>query len=111
MDEPVGELMDIDPAQAAHLTFLRRLVTALTAVMIGGLLVLIVLFVTRFPTISATAPSKTIAFDLPASITLPDGAAPIAFTRGSDWVAITTETEILIYDAATGAHRQTVTLK
>ncbi|MEN8838849.1 MAG: DUF6476 family protein, partial [Celeribacter marinus] len=41
MDEPVGELMDIDPAQAAHLTFLRRLVTALTVVMIGGLLVLI----------------------------------------------------------------------
>ncbi|WP_417257742.1 DUF6476 family protein [Celeribacter sp.] len=104
MDKPVGELVDIDPAEAARLTFLRRLVTVLTAVMIGGLLVLIVLFVTRFP----TAGPKAVSFDLPDAITLPEGAAPIAFTRGSDWVAITTETEILIYDAATGDIRQTV---
>ncbi len=106
MDKPVGELMDIDPAEAAHLTFLRRLVTVLTAVMIGGLLVLIVLFVTRFP----SATSQVVSFELPASITLPEGAAPIAFTRGSDWVAITTETAIMIFDATTGDLRQTVTI-
>ncbi len=97
--------MEIDPAEAARLTFLRRLVTVLTVVMIGGFLVLIALLVTRFPTSGDTS---RVSFDLPEVIDLPDGVAPLAFTRGPDWVAITTEVEILIYDATTGALRQRV---
>lgn len=100
MDDPV----ELDPREAAGLRFLRRLVTVLTVVMIGGLLVLITLFVTRFPT-AAPAP---VSFDLPEALALPEGVTPLAFTRGPDWVAITTEEAVLIYDAATGALRQRV---
>ncbi|GAA3854033.1 DUF6476 family protein [Celeribacter arenosi] len=97
---------EIDPKEAANLRLLRRLVTALTVVMIGGLLVLIVLFVTRFPTVSAP-----VSYDLPDAITLPEGVTPTAFTRGRDWVAITTPDEILIYDAQSGDLRQRIVIE
>ena len=77
--------------------------TVLTATMIAGLLVLIVLFVTRFP--SAEAP-------LPDAITLPDGARATAFTQGSGWYAVVTEAdEILIYDRESGALRQRIAIE
>jgi hypothetical protein len=42
---------------------------------------------------------------------LPDGATATAFTQGSDWYAIVTDTnQILIYDRLTGALRQTVVI-
>ncbi|SER58164.1 hypothetical protein SAMN04490244_101567 [Tranquillimonas rosea] len=92
-------------AEARGLTFLRRLVTVLTATMIAGLVILIALFVTRFPDASGAVP-------LPDSIALPDGARATAFTRGPDWFAVVTEDErILILDAETGALRQTVTVE
>jgi hypothetical protein len=92
-----------DPIEPANLRFLRRLVTVLTTVMIGGVIVVIGLLVTR---LSSTAPI------LPAKIALPGGATAQAFTQGDDWYAIvTTNDQILIYDRLTGALRQTVTLK
>jgi hypothetical protein len=91
-----------DPIEPANLRFLRRLVTVLTTVMIGGVIVVIGLLVTR---LSSNAPT------LPAEITLPEGANATAFTQGDDWYAIvTTDEQILIYDRLTGALRQTVTL-
>jgi hypothetical protein len=49
---------------------------------------------------------------LPDSITLPDGTRATAFTQGSDWYAVVTaQDQILIFDRATGALRQTVTLQ
>jgi hypothetical protein len=76
-------------------------VTGLTAVMIAGLLVLIVLFVTRFPD---PAPS------LPEAVTLPDGARASAVTFGPGWYAVvTTDNRILIFDEGSGALRQSVT--
>lgn len=48
---------------------------------------------------------------LPEQVTLPDGSTATAFTIGSDWFGIVTESdEILIYDRATGTLRQTITL-
>ncbi|MFT7596409.1 MAG: hypothetical protein ACI8R4_003744 [Paracoccaceae bacterium] len=89
--------------EPANLRFLRILVTTLTAVMIGGLLVIVGLLVMRF---SSTAPV------LPDSITLPDGTKAQAFTMGKGWYAVVTgDDKILIFDRTTGALRQTITLE
>lgn len=84
--------------------YLRTLVTVLTSVMILGFLVIVGLFVTKFS--RATAPA------MPDQITLPDGTTPTAFTRGNGWYAIVTDGDrILIFDAATGALRQTIQIE
>ncbi|WP_257883634.1 DUF6476 family protein [Roseobacter insulae] len=89
-------------AEPANLRFLRRLVTVLTATMIGGLLLIIALIVTRFN----DAPP-----DLPAEIALPGGAKAISFTQGPGWFAVVTDAdEILIYDRITGQLRQSITI-
>ncbi len=91
----------------AGLTLMRRLVTSLLVVMILGFLLLIGLLVTRFPSMNTP-----VSFDFPENITLPDGAQAQNFTRGADWIAIvTTNDEILIFDATTGDLRQTVVIE
>ena len=78
--------------------------------MILGLLVIIGLFVMRFA--ATPQPGAGVAATaLPESIALPEGARAAGFARGGDWFAVVTEDDrILIYDAASGALRQTVTL-
>ncbi len=94
----------------AHLRFLRRLVTVLTAVMIGGLLVLIVLFVIRFPVMRENTGAG--AFELPSSIALPSGAKAQSITMGGDWIGIVTQDDrILIYDRISGALRQEIAIE
>ena len=74
--------------------------TVLTVVMIAGVLVVIVLLVTR---LNRDTPV------LPDQISLPEGVSARAFTQGTDWYAIvTSDDQILIYDRLTGALRQTV---
>jgi hypothetical protein len=91
-----------DSGEAANLRFLRILVTVLTATMIAGLLVLIVLFVTRFP--DQVTP-------LPDSITLPAGETATAFTQSRSWYAVVTaDEEILIFDRETGTLRQRIAI-
>ena len=94
-----------DPSVSnGHIRLLRWLVTTLTATMIVGLIVLIVLFVTRFPDPGA-AP-------FPQTIRLPEGTRVTAFTRGPDWFAVVTEAqEILILDAETQAVRQRIAIE
>ncbi|MFB9148894.1 DUF6476 family protein [Roseovarius ramblicola] len=93
------------PVSPATLKFLARLVTVLTATMILGLLVIVGLLVTRFwsePDLPA----------LPGAITLPEGAHATAFTQGEGWYAVVTDDRrILIYDRASGALRQEVTIR
>ncbi|MEE3071250.1 DUF6476 family protein [Donghicola tyrosinivorans] len=75
--------------------FLRRLVTALTVVMMGGLLAITVVIVLRFPD-----PTPL----LPEDLSLPEGVRVAAVTQGKGWFAITTEDQrILIFDAISGA--------
>lgn len=75
----------------------------LTATMIGGVLVIIVLIVMRFYDVPPP---------LPARLTLPDGIEAIAFTQGPDWYAIvTSDDRILIYDRITGQLTQTVEIE
>mgnify|MGYP006945885404 CR=1 FL=1 len=81
--------------------YLRLLVTILTATMVIGFIVIVVLFVTKF--------SDAFGPDLPDVITLPDGSEPLAFTQGANWYAVVTkDDQVLIYDRETGVLRQTL---
>ncbi|MFK7745966.1 MAG: DUF6476 family protein [Roseobacter sp.] len=102
MDNP--ELTpDPQTPEPANLKFLRRLVTVLTATMIGGVLLIIGLIVIRFYDVPPI---------LPQSLELPGGAAAVSFTQGPDWYAVVTDADqILIYDRVTGQLRQTVDVK
>lgn len=92
------------PVDAGTVKYLRILVTVLSATMILGFIVIVVLFVIRF--------SDAFGPDLPDVITLPDGSVPVAFTRASDWYAVVTDdNRILIFDLDSGALRQTVTVE
>lgn len=93
---------DEEVAEPANLRFLRRLVTVLTATMIGGVLLIVVLIVIRFHDVPP---------ELPGRISLPDGAEALAFTQGPDWFAVvTTDDVILIFDRVTGELRQTISI-
>ena len=98
-------LDDIEtPPEPANLRFLRRLVTVLTAIMIGGVVTVVGLLVIRLNADPAPLP-------LPETITLPDGTTATSFTVGSDWYGVVTEDDrILIFDQVTGTLRQTVIL-
>ena len=68
--------------------------------MIGGLVVVVGLLVTRF---YSAGP------EMPDSIELPDGSEATAFTRGDTWYAVVTaDNQILIFDAMTGQLKQTI---
>lgn len=70
--------------------------------MIGGLVVVVALLVTRF---YGDGP------EMPESITLPDGSEATAFTKGDGWYAVVTaDNQILIFDALTGQLKQTVAI-
>ena len=87
------------PEEPANLAFLRRLVTVLTIIMIGGVVTVVALLVIRLNAGPAPLP-------LPEQVTLPDGATATAFTVGSDWFAVVTENDqILIFDQVTGTLR------
>ncbi|MRH22346.1 DUF6476 family protein [Rhodovulum strictum] len=87
-----------------NLKLLRVLVTLLLVTMIAGFLVIVALFVIRMPG-GGSLP-------LPEALSMPEGATATAFTRGRDWVAVVTaDDRILIFDAGTGALRQTVRIE
>ena len=93
------------------LRFVRGLVLVLTATMIVGMVVLVVLFATRFPGSGATSAAST-EFILPDTLELPEGATVQAITKGQGWWAVVTgDDRILIFDAETGALRQSVELQ
>ena len=90
-----------EPQLPPSLRTLKRLVTALTVVMIAGFLVLIGAFVHA---VGEPWP--------PGSVDLPEGAEAAAFTQGSDWFAVVTaDDRILIYDRLTGRLRQTLAIE
>ena len=86
-----------------QLIFLKRLVTTLGVVMIGGFLVLIAALVIRL---------NADPLPLPERISLPEGVTATAFTQGTDWFAVvTSDNRILIYDRTTSALRQEVAIE
>lgn len=100
----MGSDMDNAPEdqlpEPANLRFLRRLVTVLTAVMIGGVILITSLIVIRYN--QSAAP-------LPDTITLPDGTTATAFTQARNWYAVVTEDDqILIFSRDSGNLLQTI---
>ena len=76
-----------------ELRFLKRLVTVLTATLIGGCLTILVLLVIRLP-----GPAEV---PFPATLEMPANAEPAAVTRGEDFFAVVTrDGRILIFDEA-----------
>jgi Flp pilus assembly protein protease CpaA len=82
-----------DAALPPSLRLLKWLVILLTLTMIGGVITVVGLLVTRMPqAFSATAPN------LPEGLRLPEGTQPAAITFGAGWIAVvTTDDRILIY--------------
>jgi Flp pilus assembly protein protease CpaA len=82
-----------DPALPPSLRFLKWLVIVLTLTMIGGVITVVGLLVTRMPqAFSAPAPS------LPEGFTLPEGTTAEAVTFGDGWIAVVTaDNRILIF--------------
>ena len=79
------------------------MVTVLTAVMILGLLLIVGLLVIRY--------QRPSPLPLPDAITLPDGAQVQSVTYGPGFYAVISDDgQLRLYDRATGALRQTVTL-
>lgn len=96
--------MTEDDPDPLNLRVLRILVTALTVVMIVGLITVVIVFVTRFP----SADGGT-TLSLPSQIELPEGVTADAVTMAEDWYAVvTTDQRILVYDRTTGNLLQTV---
>ncbi|WP_295073810.1 DUF6476 family protein [Tabrizicola sp.] len=83
-----------DVALPPSLRLLKWLVILLTLTMIGGVITVVTLIVTRMPqAFTASAPK------VPAELALPDGATASAVTFGSGWTAVvTTDQRILIFD-------------
>ncbi len=87
------------------LRFLKALVIVLTLTLIVGVITIVWVIVTRMPQAIQGLPR------MPESITLPDGTTATAFTQGDRWYAVVTaDDRILIFDRATGALRQSVTI-
>ncbi len=100
----MNDTPETQPVDPALVKYLRVLVTALSVTMILGFIVIVVLFVTKF--------SDAFSPELPDTITLPDGSAASAFTRGDGWYAVVTgDNKILIYNQKTGALRQEIQIE
>lgn len=84
-----------DAALPPSLRLLKWLVILLTLTMIGGVITVVALIVTRMPqAFTVSAPR------LPDEVRLPDGAKPAAVTFGTGWTAVvTTDDTILIFDS------------
>jgi len=94
-----------DPVLPPSLRLLKWLVIALTLTMIGGVITVVALLVTRMPqAFSAVSPS------LPQGFTLPAGAEARAVTFGEGWIAVVTEDDRILIFGRDGRLRQEVTL-
>lgn len=76
-----------------ELRFLKTLVTGLTLVMGLGIIAVVALLWVRL--------GQPVLPELPASVTLPEGAVPEALSFGPNWlVVVTTDGQVLLYDRA-----------
>ena len=101
---PMNDTPDPNPIDPGLVKYLRLLVTVLTAVMVVGFIVIVVLFVTKF--------SDAFGPEMPDEITLPDGTMPTAYTRGDGWYAVVTgDNKILIFNAETGELLQEIAVE
>ena len=96
----VADMDDVPEALPPHLTYLKRLVTVLTVVMIAGFILMITMLVIRL---------NRDPLPLPDRITLPEGTSAYSFTQGQDWFGVvTSDNQILVYDRASNRLIQTI---
>ena len=87
------------------LRLLKWLVIALTLTMIGGVITVVGLLVTRMP--QAFAPAGP---SLPDGFALPEGAKAQAVTFGEGWIAVVTDDSRILIFGRDGTLRQEVAL-
>ncbi len=78
--------MDAPVKEPKNLRMLRRLVTVLTVVMIGGLLTIVAVIVMQFTRTTSVATGPA----LPPDIALPGSETAQAVTFGKGWIAVVT---------------------
>ncbi|MBN8630324.1 MAG: hypothetical protein J0L76_05670 [Rhodobacterales bacterium] len=94
-----------DAALPPSLRLLKWLVILLTLSMIGGVITVVWLLVTRMPqAMGTTLP------ELPSGLVLPEGAKPEAVTFGQGWIAVVTGDERILIFGADGRLRQEVVM-
>lgn len=86
------------------LRWLKWLVTTLMVTLILGVIAIVALLVTRLPGGGPAAPL------LPASLSLPAGAAPQAITQGQGWVGVVTTDNRLFLFAPDGRLLQEIAI-
>ncbi len=87
------------------LRLLKWLVIVLTLTMIGGVITVVGLIVTRMPqAFTSTAPS------LPEGLTLPAGSTPVAVTFGTGWIAVVTDQGRILIFGREGTLRQDIVI-
>lgn len=83
------------------LRLLKVLVIVLMITMIGGVITVVGLLVTRMPTARDLTPA------LPASLQMPAGATPQAITMAPGWIGVvTTDNRILIFTPQGTLHQE-----
>lgn len=100
MSDPVPTDAPLPPS----LRLLKWLVIVLTLTMIGGVITVVGLIVTRLPQAFSAGP------ELPADLTLPDGARAQAVTFGTGWTAVVTSDDRILIFGRDGDLRQEVKL-
>ena len=103
---PPADIPDApDAALPPSLRLLKWLVILLTLTMIGGVITVVGLIVTRMPEAFSTSTPQ-----VPTELALPAGAKAAAVTFGKGWTAVvTTDNHILVF-GADGKLRQDVDL-
>lgn len=90
-----------EPRLPPSLALLKWLVIGLTASMIGGVIAVVWLLVTRLPMPHAVPA-------LPEAVTLPEGVRPQAVTMGADWVGVVTDDDRILIFSRQGRLRQEI---
>ena len=94
-----------DPALPPSLRFLKWLVIVLTLTMIGGVITVVAVLVTRMPkAFIAPAPN------LPDGVALPAGISAEAVTFGKGWIAVVTKDNRILIFGRDGTLRQEVAI-
>ena len=94
-----------DPALPPSLRLLKWLVIALTLTMIGGVITVVGLLVTRMPQAFSAAGPR-----LPEGFALPQGTEARAVTFGEGWIAVVTSDDRILIFAKDGRLRQEVAI-
>lgn len=104
--DPIPETAP-EAALPPSLALLKWLVILLTLSMIGGVIAVVWLLVTRMPAMGAGAAGPQV----PAALALPAGEVAGAVTFGPGWTAVVTESGRLLVFNADGSLRQEISIE